>query len=401
MLAIINSVCRDSTGKIAMGLQKYLMAHGQDAIVCHGREPDPDTPHYRIDTKFEVYLHYVEQKLTGHVCCGSRWATKRLVRYLKKNNIDGVFLINVHGFYCNEKILFKYLAKEKIRVVYIMADESAVWGNCCYYEGCTQYLDSCIGCPLLKKWQRFFFFEPAHRANLIKKTAYPNLRAVFVAPEFVIKGAKVSPLMNNLRLEIVDEAIDVNTAQPRDTSILRENLGISEDKVILLCVAPNDPGHSSKGVHHFIEAARRMESDNRFVFVHVGWCAGKKSGLPKNYIAIDYVRNQEELSYYYSLGDLFVFPSIGDSMSNACLDALACGTPLLCFNTSGMPYLGDETVMTLVEKNNVDQLCEVIKKTKKKTSNQTTTCRNYALKRYDSQKYFEKLMKIMDGLKMI
>ncbi len=399
MLAIINSVCRDSTGKIAMGLQKYLIAHGLDTVVCHGREPDPDTLHYRIDNKLEVYWHYAVQRLTGQVCAGSKRATKRLVRYLKKNHVDGVFLINVHGYYCNEKILFDYLIKENIRVVYIMADESAVWGNCFYYPECTQYQQACLGCPRLRGWQKILFCEPAHRANTIKKNAYPLMRAVFVAPEFVINGAKQSPLMAGLHTEIIDEAIDVATAQPRETFALRNQLGIADDKVVLMCVAPNDPGHRSKGVHLYIEAARRLENDNRFVFVHVGWRTGKKTNLPKNYIAVDYVRNQEELSYYYSLGDLFVFPSIADSMSNACLEALACGTRLLCFNISGMPYLGDEKVMTLVESENVDQLVEVISKTEKKTQEQITICRNYALKRYDSQKYYEKLTTIMDSLK--
>lgn len=398
MIAIINSVCRDSTGKIAMGLQRYLLAHGEDAVVCYGRKPNPDTPHYRIDYKIENLLHYAEQRLTGQKCCGSRLATTRLVKYLKKNNCDGVFLINVHGSYCNEKILFDYLIKENIRVVYIMADESAVWGNCFYYPGCKEYEQSCMNCPLLKSWQKKLFFEPAHRANVIKKNAYPKMRAVFVAPEFVINGAKKSPLMQGMKTEIVDEAIDVTTAQPRDTTKLRQQLGIPDDKVVLMCVAPNDPGHYSKGVHHYIEAARLLENNDRFVFVHVGWRAGEKTGLPKNYIAIDYVKNQEELSYYYSLGDLFVFPSVQDSMSNACLDSLACGTPLLCFNTTGMPYLGDETVLTLVETNNVDQLVEVISKTQKKTKEKIETCRKYAMKRYDSRLYFEKLAGIMNSL---
>ena len=399
MIAVINSVCRDSTGKIAVGLQRYLLRQGKDAVVCYGRKPDPDTPHYRIDNKVENYLHYAEQRLSGQMCRGSRFATKRLIRFLKKNNCDGVFLVNVHGSYCNERILFDYLVKENIRVVYIMADESAVWGNCFYKpEECKRYERQCIGCPMMKGWQRALFGDSAHKAHLIKAQAYPRMNAAFVAPEFVINGARVSPLMRNLRLEIVDEAIDVTTAQPRDALQLRRKLGIADDKVVLVCVAPNDPGHYSKGVHFFIEAARRLEDDKRFVFVHVGWRAGDKSGLPQNYTAIDYVKNQEELSYYYSLGDLFVFPSMADSMSNACLDALSCGTPLLCFNTSGMPYLGDETVMTMVEPKNVDQLVEVIKHTTKKTKEKIDTCRNYALKRYDSQKYFERLTNIMDSL---
>ena len=110
------------------------------------------------------------------------------------------------------------------------------------------------------------------------------------------------------------------------------------------------------------------------------------------------IHNNSLPEQYYSLGDLFVFPSLMDSMSNACLDALACGTPLLCFNTSGMPFLGDDSVLTLVEPESVDQLVDAISRTKKKTQEQIDTCRNYALKRYDSRKYFERLAVIMDSL---
>ena len=399
MIAVINSVCRDSTGKIATGLQRYLLSHGRNAIICYGRKPDPETPHYRIDYKIENLLHYAEQRITGQKCRGSRYATKRFVKFLKKNKCDGVFLINVHGSYCNERILLEYLVKDNIRVVYIMADESAVWGNCFYKpEECKQYEHQCVKCPQIKGWQRAIFGDVSHRSHLIKAMTYPKMRAVFVAPEFVIKGAKKSPLMKTLRTEIVDEAIDVMTAKPRDTTELRKELGIDESKVVLVCVAPNDPGHYNKGVHYFIEVARRLQGDPHFQFVHVGWRAGDKSGLPHNFIAIDYVKNQEELSYYYSLGDLFVFPSLEDSMSNACLDSLACGTPLLCFNATGMPYLGNEKVLTLVEPKNVDQLVYVIKHTTKKTQEKIDTCRNYALKRYDSRKYYEKLVEIMDSL---
>lgn len=398
MIAIINTVCRGSTGKIALGLQRYLFEHGHEAIVCHGRTPNPDTPHFLIDSKLEVCWHFAMQRLTGRLCHWSSYATRRLVKFLKKNKVDGVFLINLHDYYCNDKILLDYLAKAGIRVVYIMADESAVWGNCYYNPGCVECKNQCIGCPKLKGWQRKLFNEPAHKSYLIKKEIYPKLRATFVAPEFVINQAKRSPLMRNLHLEIVDEAININVAQPRDVRELRNKLNIPDEKVVIVCVAPNSPGNYTKGVHFFIDASRRLENDKRFVFVHVGWGAGDKSELPSNYIAIDFVKNQEELSYYYSLGDLFVFPSLFDSMSNACLEALACGTPLLCFNISGMPYIGDKTVMTLVEPESVEQLVSVIQRTNKKTEGQIYTCRKYAINRYDSQKYFERLTAIMNSL---
>ena len=102
---------------------------------------------------------------------------------------------------------------------------------------------------------------------------------------------------------------------------------------------------------------------------------------------------------YYSLADLFVFPSLADTMPNACLEALACGSPLLCFNVSGMPYIGDESVMTLVEPENVVQMVDAICRITHKTQEIIDKCRNYALSRYDNQKYCEKLINVMKNIK--
>ncbi len=317
---------------------------------------------------------------------------------MRKNNVKEVYLENLHGFYLNEKILFDYLVSEKVKVVYIMADESAIWGSCFYNPGCDLYKQSCVGCPKLHRWQLRLFNEPARRAFQIKQEAYPLLNAVFAAPEYVINTARNSILLKGRKTVIVDEAIDVTVNHPYDTKELRKDLVIDDNRIIIVCVAPNDSRHTNKGVTYFIEAAKSLENDERFVFVHVGWQLKDKSGLPKNYIAIGFVRSQEVLAHYYSMGDLFVFPSLFDSMPNACLEALACGTPLLCFNTSGMPYIGDKTVLTLVEPKNVEQLVSIISTTTKKTQEKIDTCRNYALKRYDSRKYFAILASLMNEL---
>lgn len=397
MIALINTVCEGSTGKIITGLQEYLLSQGKEAVVCYGRGPKPSSGFgYKFNSKIEVYWHYFLEHLTGQMNVGSQLATKRLVKFLRKNNVKEVFLENLHGHYLNERILFDYLVKDKIKVVYIMAAETPYWGNCGYNYGCTLNKQECIGCKQIKGWQRTLFGEVSHRGFTIKKDAYDKMDAIYVAPKFVIKCASETPLLKGKRFEIVDEAINVTTQQPRDTSELRAKLGIADDMIIISCVAPFS--YTRKGVKWFIEAAKRLEKDGRFVFVHVGYDSDDKTNLPKNYIPIGFVSNQEELSYYYSLGDLFVFPSQADTMPNACLEALACGTPLLCFNVSGMPYIGDETVMTLVELNNVDQMVEEIQKTQKKTQQTIDTCRNYALKRYDNQKYFERLTAIMDKL---
>ena len=142
-----------------------------------------------------------------------------------------------------------------------------------------------------------------------------------------------------------------------------------------------------------MEAAKQLEEDDRFIFIHVGY-SGNLANCPSNFIPIRYEKDQEKLARYYSLADLFVFPSLLDTMPNTCLEALACGSPLLCFNISGMPYIADESVANFVEPRNVSQMVNVIREISKKNEDIITRCREYAKQRYDNKKYYQRLLEI-------
>ena len=398
-VAIINTCDWGSTGKIAKGLQEYLRNKGERALFCYGRgKTCNDAERFRFCSQLEVYLHYANTHLTGRLNASSKAATRRLIARLRHEGIKEIFIINLHGYILDEQILWDYLVEDDIHIVYIMADELAFLGNCDYRLGCEEYMRACINCNKQNAIAKIFCPSASNKAFMVKKSVYEKIEnIIFVGPEFVINGAKTSPLLDGKRLEVVDEAIDVQTNYPRDTAGLREELGIRTDQIVIGCVAPFS--YPRKGVKYLVEAARKLENDNRFVFVQVGYDIKDKSQLPQNYIPIGYVNGQDQLTKYYSLSDLFVFPSLHDTMPNACLEALACGSPLLCFNTSGMPYMADETVMTLVEPKNVDQMVDVIIKTKKKDEIVINKCRDYALKRFDNRIYNEKLVFLMHSMR--
>ena len=394
-VAIINSVAEKSTGKISYGLAKYLKKSGIDTIFCYGygkRLNDPDT--YRIDNKYERYIHVFFARLTGYQGAYSTCATKRLIKYLDSKQINAIYGVGLHGYYLNEKMFWDYVADRKIKFIYIMTEEYPFYGKCGYANDCTNYLYGCGNCKYLKEYPKSWFADRTAEMFEMKRNAYKNIceHAIFVGPEYTIKIGKKSPILNNIRTIIIDEAIDTNFYSPRDTRKLKLELKLDDSKVVILCIAPSNQG--KKGAKYFTELARRFNDNEKYVFIHVGYM-GTHVGLPSNYIPIGYVADQELLAQYYSLGDLFVFPSLLDTMPNTCLEALSCGLPLLCFNTSGMPYLGDESVLTLVEPKDVDALVEVVKHTEKRTDDLTRRCRQYAVNRYNSEVYYEKLKELL------
>ena len=397
-VAIINSVANKSTGKICSGLLRHLNDSGIIAVFCYGYgEKIANSNMYRIDCKFERYFHVLCARITGYQGRYSTLATRRLINYLDEKKINTIYGVGLHGYYLNERMFFDYVAERKIDFVYVMTEEYAFYGKCGYSNKCSNYLRGCGQCPYLHEYPRSWFFDRTRELFAMKKRAYERIKdhSIFVGPEYTITEGKKSPLLRDIKTEIIDEAIDTDFYYPRNTNILRADLGISEETIVILCVAPS--AYGKKGTKYFVELAKRFENDFKYIFVHVGY-TGIKEGLPANYIPIGYISDQNTLAEFYSLGDLFVFPSLLDTMPNACLEALACGVPLLCFNTSGMPFLGDDSVLTLVEPKDVDAMEEVVKKTAKRTQKTTNICRQYAINRFSSKDYYCKLERILDRL---
>lgn len=399
-IAIINNGDRGSTGNIAKNLHHSLQELGYNSFFCYGRGSEGNKADlYRIDSDYELKYHAFMTRVTGCQGFYSKNATRRLLSQFDNWNIDTVFIVCIHGYYLNEKLIYKYIANRGIRLIHIMIDEYAFTGKCAYCEGCEKYLIGCGKCPHKSSYPASFFIDGSTRVYKMKKDAYADLHnACFVGPQFVVEQARKSPLFTKIKTEILDEAIDMDVFTPKRVDDLKKTLGITNDKIVIVSVIPYAGGENErKGGRYFIDLARRFEADERFVFVHVGYKSKDIESLPSNFIPVGFINNLNLLAEYFSLGDLFVFPSLLDTMPNACLDALSCGTPLLCFNISGMPYIANDEVGTFVEPRSVNEMVRVVNSVHKKTPQIIKKCREYALSRYNSKDYNNKLIKIANN----
>lgn len=388
-----------STGKIAKGLHRDFLQKGHNSYLCFGRGVPTSEYEYLIDKPLEFKMHALKTRLFGYEGTYSKSATRRLLAHFDEWKIDTIVALNLHAYYINRPMLFDYIKNHNVRFVNLMVDESSYLGKCCVKNDCTKYLTGCHDCPQFKIYPKSWFFDRAAELFEIKKSYYGCLKnkpSVFVGPEFVVSNAKEAPLTKGNRFEILDESIDVEMYSPQDSSQLKKKLGIKEEQKVVFCVAALNAPH--KGGDYFLELAKRFEGNPEYEFVIV---SRNLQGITKsspNCTIVGYLERLEDMAVYYSMGDIFVCPSLCDTQPNACIEAMACGTPLLCFNISGMPYLADDRILQLVEPRNVDQMEEVIKRTGKKSSELAAYCRKYALERYDSREYSNKMLKIINSL---
>lgn len=391
-VAIIDVTNVGSTGKIATNLLVGFKNRGIESKFFYGRGARSNNPDIILfEHKWEVFLHAFLARLTGMQGSFSCWATYRLIRKLKIDDFDTIILISAHAYFLNESLLYKYIARNNLTFINIMPDEYAFLGKCCNEATCNMYLSGHGKCPNIHCYPTSWFFDACPLIIKKKKDNYSRLKkAVFVGPEYVIRRLNNSYLGKYMETEILDETIDINMYKPKDCTELRKRLGINRETIVVLCVAP-----PYKGASFFIKLAECFRHNDKYFFVYIGKldCESRD-----NFLHINFIESDNDLSYYYSLADLFVFTSVRDTMPATCLEALACGTPLMVYNISGMPYILDNSVGYIVEPYDLGAMVEIVSNMQKKEQKLIDHCRDYAVLRYDSCKYVDRIIQIVESV---
>ena len=396
--AIINShSMQKSTGKLAYSLFKHLEKNGSEVRLFYGKRIPGDVPNEKVVctcTKSERIINAICDRVLGNEGLNAHFSTIRLIRMLKEYNPDVIYLMNLHAYYINQPMLFRYICSRNIKVIYVMFDEYAMTGKCCFAYDCEKYKSVCGSCPQISAYPKSIILDKSRKLQEMKKQNYLLINDItFVGVSHTISRAKMSSILPEYaKYVIADEGIDVdNIFYYRNTDLLKTKLGINEKQVVILTVAPFSDFR--KGGKYYLELAKRFENNSKYLFIHVGY-DGSTSNLPKNFIPVSYVSDQIELAEYYSLADIFVCTSFAETIPDTCIEALACGTPVLGFDISGIPTCADKKHGTFVEAGNVDALSGVISNTKKKTMDIIKSCRAYAVDRFDIKKYVKTLEQV-------
>lgn len=398
--AIINTCSNGSTGKLTVGLHQFLLSKGEKSTFFYSRGPSLEIEKAnRIGSRLETRIHMVLGRLTGLQGYFSFFSTLSLLRYLQKEKITHVIAGNLHGYYLNEPKFLDFIAKNDIKLLYLMFDEYPFLGKCSFEKGCNEFENGCIRCERKGEYPKSLIFNTAHTIFQMKLKSYNAIKHLaFAGTKHSAKVSQRSPLLKGKNVYGIDEGVDSRLFVPMDTTELKKSLGITSEQIVCVCIALFNNINHPKGAAYFIKLAQALENDPRYVFVHIGYLLKDRSFLPKNYITVGFVNDQVQLARYYSLADLHVLPALGESMPTTCLESLSCGSPLLCFDYGGIRSIAPEDIATFVEPYNVDALKEAVLKTRKKDQSIINRCRNYAIERYDDQKYFGKVFEISETL---
>ncbi len=351
----INSVCGiGSTGRIVTDLHALLLAEGHQSHVAYGRgEGRHCEQPLRIGTRLDTYRHVGLTRLFDAHGFGSATATKALISHTKKLDPDVIHLHNLHGYYLHIGELFQYLKHARIPVVWTLHDCWALTGHCPYFDliGCIRWQKECHHCPQKRRYPRSLGFDRSRWNHQQKKLCFTGVeRLTLVTPSNWLAGLVKQSFLRDYPLQVIHNGIDVDMFEPGPSSFRMKNA--LDGRFVILGVAST--WEERKGYDYFLELAEQLKPDE--ILVLVGVTAKQLNRLPKSVIGISRTNSTRELSEIYGAADLFVNPTLEDNFPTTNLEALACGTPVLTFDSGGSPETVDEGCGLVVPRGNLKAL---------------------------------------------
>ena len=390
----INSVCGiGSTGRIATDLHAILMQEGHHSTVAYGRSTSINCDHtIRIGSRFGNNSHVAITRLFDAHGFGSVFATKAFIAKVKALNPDVIHLHNLHGYYLHVGLLFEYLKYVDKPVIWTLHDCWAFTGHCAHFDyiGCDRWKYGCYDCPLKFEYPKSLFIDRSISNYRLKKKAFSGVKKLkIVTPsKWLADLVKVSYLQE-YPVTTINNGINLNVFKPTVSDFRnRHNL---QGQFIVLGVASIWSGH--KGYQYFIDLAKLLRSDEKIVLVGVSKSQIKQ--LPAGIIGISKTNSVAELAEIYSIADVFVNPTLEEVLGLVNIEAMACGTPVVTFNSGGSPECLDESCGLVVDRGDLLGLVAAIAKVRENGKGfYSAKCRQRAVEQYNKDVRFAEYLEL-------
>lgn len=354
----VNSTNYSSTGSITLGIATKAREYGYTVYTCCKNSKESKKYHYdnqiiigfRVERIISDFLSY----LTGLRDSFNIFGTLLFIRKLKKIKPDIVHLHTIHDNFINISILFKYLSKSNTHVVWTMHDCWAVTGQCPIFDriGCDKWKTLCNNCPQVHSTPKSFIFDTSSFLYKKKKCLFNSINNMIITtPSNWMESIIKHSYLNKYKILTINNGIDLSIFKERESK-LKESYKIN-DKYIVLGVA--NEWVERKGIDDFIKLSFDLPSNYQIVLI--GKC---EKNLPSNIIHISRTFDKQQLSKWYSIADVFVNPTMEEVFGLVNVESLACGTPVISYNTGGCVEIIDDTCGKIIEKGNVDSLYKAI-----------------------------------------
>ena len=205
--------------------------------------------------------------------------------------------------------------------------------------------------------------------------------------------------------EWLADVLRVSSLQDKDIRVIHNGVDVKafrpvpgkapDGKFRILGVAA--PWSVRKGLPDFCRLRAMLPEDYQITLV--GLTKEQIRDLPSGITGIERTSDREELVRLYSESDVFINPTYSDNLPTTNIEALACGTPVITYNTGGSAETIDENTGIVVEQGDLEGVKQAIEKIKANgKAFYSPLCRERAVKHFDKDQRFEDYLRLYDEL---
>lgn len=381
-----------STGKITEQISNLAKMSGWESYVAYSRTSiDSKANLIKIGSIFSLILHVIQARLFDRAGLGSSIATKRLIKRIDEINPDVIHLHNIHGYVLNYKILFTYLNKRNIPIVWTFHDFWAITGHCAYFYDCCKWMSSCGQCKRHKDYP-FSIIDNSEYNLQLKRDIFANANINIVTVSKWMSDYISQSILKDKKVSIIPNGVNVNLFKYTSGSI--EN-GIVESDFVIIGVAIK--WDERKGLQDYIKLSRLLRNNEKIILV--GLTERQILGLPGNVIGLRRTETQSDLAKLYSRANVVLSLSYAETFGLTIVESFACGTPVIAYDNTAQSDLITEETGIKIKTGDVQGVRDAINIIKSKGQEYyEKSCRTRAEKYFDKEMCFKKYIELYESL---
>lgn len=327
-----------STGRITYDLKLVHEANGIESFVAFG--PNSNVNFQLLEDNSILKLQNLLQRkwsifcnrLFDHHGFYNITETRKLLCWIDLIKPDVIHLHNIHNHYVNVEMLFKYIKQHDIPVVWTLHDCWSFTGHCAYFDyvGCEKWKSGCHNCPSLRDYPPTWFLDRTKKNFADKKVVFKGVKNLtIVSPSKWLGSLAKESFLKEYPVEVINNGVDTNIFKPSSCNV-KKRYNLFGKKIILAVVA----GDTKRKGSDILRKIPSMLNDEE-VLVWVGINEKDSKISDPHFLSISHTNSRKEMAELYSAADCMINPTLEDNFPTVNIESLACGTPVVTFNTGG------------------------------------------------------------------
>lgn len=273
----------------------------------------------------KLYKNRYKTTFSNSIIC-----SKKIVKKINSLKPDIVHLHWVN----NGMLMIEDLPKINAPIIWTMHDNWLFSGGCHIMWNCNRFQISCGACPILNSSNKYdlSFFNWKRKNRSFKKINNFNIIAL---SKWIKMSAHNSSLLRNKNIIHLPNPIDTNKFKNLDKTFCREIFNLPLNKKLLLFGSISPFSDVNKGFQFLYDALELLNIPDLELIIIGSNSSNSELTFKYKTHYLGKLSDETSLAVAYNCADVFILPSLQETLSQSLCESISCGTPVVAFNHTG------------------------------------------------------------------